>query len=207
MIEPGRTVVVSGAAIAYLRAADPILAGLIDRIGRLEYRVEDDLWRAIVGSIVGQQLSVRAAATIRARLAALGSDGFPDPTTMLAVSEERLRACGLSRAKASYVQDAARAWLEGEVVPETLISASDERVVEELLKLRGVGRWTAQMVLIFCLERPDILAVDDLGIRAAVHRAYGFAERPERAEVLRIGEKWAPYRSVASLYLWRSLQF
>ncbi len=182
------------------------MGALVDRIGPLEYNVEADLWRAVVGSIVGQQLSVKAAATIRDRVAALGRNGFPTPETLLAVSEDELRACGLSRAKTSYVREAARSWVAGDVAHEDIPLAPDEKVIEQLVRLRGVGRWTAEMVLIFSLQRPDVLAVDDLGIRAAVQRVYGLAERPSQAEVLRIGEPWRPYRSYASLYLWRSLQ-
>jgi DNA-3-methyladenine glycosylase II len=191
---------------AHLRAADPVMAEVIERVGPLEYGVDGDLWRAVVGSIVGQQLSVKAAATIRGRVSALGgSGGFPPPELLLGISEETLRGCGLSRAKTSYVRDAARRWVAGELDPAGLKNAPDEEVIDVLIQLRGVGRWTAEMVLIFCLDRPDVLAVDDLGIRAAVQKAYALEVRPDRAAVLRMGEVWRPYRSYASLYLWRSL--
>ncbi len=201
-----RSVAVQAEAIEYLAASDPVMKSLVHSVGPIEYNVDDDLWSAVVGSILGQQLSVKAAATIRARVAQLGDDGFPTPARILALPEDELRACGLSRAKTSYVRDAARAWVAGDVPHREIPEAPDEVVIQELVKLRGVGRWTAEMVLIFSLQRPDVLAVDDLGIRVAVQRAYGLAERPGQAEVLRIGEPWRPYRSYASLYLWRSLQ-
>ena len=201
-----RPVMVPVEAIEHLRASDPVMRALVDEIGALEYTTDGDLWRAVVGSIVGQQLSVKAAATIRDRVAALGRNGFPSPETLLALPEEDLRACGLSRAKTSYVREAARSWIAGDIAHQDISAAPDEEVIEHLVKLRGVGRWTAEMVLIFSLQRPDVLAVDDLGIRVAVQRAYGLTERPNQAEVLRIGEPWRPYRSYASLYLWRSLQ-
>jgi DNA-3-methyladenine glycosylase II len=185
---------------------DPVMATLIDRVGVLEYSVEPDLWRAIVGSIVGQQLSLAAAATIRGRIAALGSNGYPTPAELFSAPDEILRACGLSRAKVSYVRDAARAWLEGEIKPDEIARLGDEDVIEQLVRLRGVGRWTAEMVLIFSLDRPDVLAVDDLGIKVAVQRAYGLDARPAKAELEEIGSRWRPFRSHASRYLWRSLK-
>jgi len=206
MNEAPATSRVSDAAMAHLRAADPVLAGLIDRFGGLEFSIDPDLWRAVVGSIVGQQLSVAAARTIRSRIAALGGDHHPTPAQIVGISDETLRGCGLSRAKVSYVRDAARAWLDGDVRPDEIATLADEDVIEKLTSVRGVGRWTAQMVLIFCLDRHDVLAVDDLGIRAAVQRSYGLAERPGAQELTTLAEEWRPYRSHASRYLWRSLQ-
>jgi len=192
-------------AQAHLHHSDPVLGPVVARIGRLQFHTDPDLWASIVGAIVGQQLSTRAAATIRGRVAALGGDRFPPPTLILATSDEDLRACGLSRAKLTYVRDAAERWTAGEIRPEELTQLSDDEVVERLVRIRGVGRWTAEMVLIFCLERQDILAVDDLGIRSAVKKLYGLEARPVREELLLLGERWKPYRTYASLYLWRSL--
>jgi DNA-3-methyladenine glycosylase II len=194
------------AAIHHLGTSDPALDGLIRVLGPLEYGLEPDLWRSLVGAIVGQQLSVSAAATIRNRVAALGAAGFPAPREILDAPDEILRACGLSRAKLRYVRDAAERWLAGEIDPRSLRSLPDEDVIESLVRVRGVGRWTAEMVLIFCLGRPDVLAVDDLGIRNAVQKTYGLPGRPTAAELLEIGERWRPCRTFASLYLWRSLK-
>lgn len=193
-------------ALRHLREVDPVLGSIIDRVGPVEYQVEPDLWRSLVGSIVGQQLSLAAARTIRSRVAALGSDGFPTPEEILELPPEVLRECGLSRAKAIYVRDAAVRFHDGEMDPATIQRLGDEEVIASLVRTKGVGRWTAEMVLIFCLARPDVLSVDDLGIRVAAQRAFGLPERPGRAELQQIGEKWRPFRSFASLYLWRSLE-
>lgn len=202
---PGRQRI-PAAALAHLRAADPVIAGVIDRIGVFEAAHEPDLWWALIDAIGSQQLSVRAAATIVGRVEALGRDGRrPDPERLLEVTEEALRACGLSRAKTAYVRDVARRWSAREIDPARIRELDDEAVIEELTRVKGVGRWTAEMLLIFSLRRPDVLPVDDLGLRTAVQRAYALQERPDRAEVARIGEPWRPYRSAATLYLWRSL--
>ncbi|CAN5770405.1 DNA-3-methyladenine glycosylase [soil metagenome] len=194
-------------AVDHLRHADPVLREVIDRVGPFEPGHEPDLWRSLVGSIISQQLSVKAAATIESRVAALGDgEGFPAPQRLLALPEEALRACGLSGAKTRYVKDLAGKWLDGTLQPERIAALPDEEVIAELTQVKGIGRWTAEMVLIFTLRRPDVLPVDDLGFRNAVQRAYGLAERPGASELQRLGEPWRPYRSIATLYLWRSLK-
>ncbi|HUE95617.1 MAG TPA: DNA-3-methyladenine glycosylase [Longimicrobiaceae bacterium] len=194
------------AAARHLCEVDPILRRIIERVGFLEYPLESDLWRALVGSIVGQQLSVAAARTIRGRVAALGRHGFPPAEEILAASEERLRQCGLSRAKAIYIGDLARRWSAGEIDPAEIDSLDDEAVIDRLVRVKGVGRWTAEMVLMFSLGRPDVLSVDDLGIRNAAQRAYALAQRPDRPTLESLAEPWKPFRSYACLYLWRSLE-
>jgi 3-methyladenine DNA glycosylase/8-oxoguanine DNA glycosylase len=193
-------------AVAALRACDPVMKDVIDRVGHFEASYEADLWWALVDAIASQQLSVKAAATIAGRVAALTpGEARPTPREILEVPDETLRACGLSGAKTRYVKDLATRWLDGTLEPDRLPSMPDEEVVEHLTSVKGIGRWTAEMILIFTLGRPDILPVDDLGLKVAVQRAYGLEERPGRAEVLEIGERWRPYRSAATLYLWRSL--
>lgn len=193
-------------AIAHLRASDPVLGAVIDRVGPFEHVVEPDLWRSLVDAIVSQQLSVKAASTIVGRVAALASEGgFPGPERLLAAPEETLRACGLSRAKVRYVRDLATRWVDGSLPHETLPSLPDEEVIRVLTEVKGIGRWTAEMVLIFTLGRPDVLPIDDLGLQAAVQRAYALPERPRPREILPLAEPWRPYRSAATLYLWRSL--
>lgn len=193
-------------AVGALRECDPVLKDVIDRVGHFEASYEADLWWALVDAIASQQLSVKAAATIVGRVQALAPEGKrPTPLEMIEVPDETLRACGLSGAKTRYVKDLAARWLDGTLEPERLPSMPDEEVVEHLTSVKGIGRWTAEMILIFTLGRPDVLPVDDLGLKVAVQRAYGLAERPGRAEVLEIGERWRPYRSAATLYLWRSL--
>ncbi|MGI9181935.1 MAG: DNA-3-methyladenine glycosylase family protein [Longimicrobiaceae bacterium] len=194
-------------AVDHLRHADSVLREVIDRVGPFEPGHEPDLWRSLIGSIISQQLSVKAGATIESRVAALGDgEGFPAPQRLLALPEEVLRACGLSGAKTRYVKDLAGKWLDGTLQPERIAALPDEEVIAELTQVKGIGRWTAEMVLIFTLRRPDVLPVDDLGFRNAVQRAYGLAERPGASELQRLGEPWRPYRSIATLYLWRSLK-
>ena len=192
-------------AVEHLRAADPVIGGLIDRIGPFEPWHEPDLWWSLVDAIASQQLSVKAAATIVGRIAALDQGARPGPEAILATPDEQLRACGLSAAKVRYVRDLAAKWLDGSLQPERWPALPDEELITELIQVKGVGRWTAEMLLMFSLRRPDVLPVDDLGIRNAVQRAYGFAERPAVPQLLAIGARWRPYRSVACMYLWRSL--
>jgi DNA-3-methyladenine glycosylase II len=194
-------------AVPHLRERDRRLREVIDRVGLFEPSHEPDLWWSLVDAIGSQQLSVRAAATIVDRLAALGPGGRrPTPAELLALPEEALRACGLSGAKTRYVRDLAGRWESGELRPHALPGMDDEEVVETLTRVKGIGRWTAEMVLIFSLGRPDVLPVDDLGLRTAVQRLYGLSDRPGRADLTAIGEVWRPFRSAATLFLWRSLK-
>ena len=192
-------------ATEHLRAADPVIGVLIDWIGPFEPSHEPDLWWSLVDAIASQQLSVKAAATIVGRIATLDQGQRPGPEAILATPDEHLRGCGLSAAKVRYVRDLAAKWLDGTLQPERWPALPDEELIAELIQVNGIGRWTAEMLLMFSLRRPDVLPVDDLGIRNAVQRAYGLAERPAALQLLTIGERWRPYRSVACMYLWRSL--
>ena len=192
-------------ALESLSQADSVLRGIIARVGPFEPSFEPDLWSSLVDAIVSQQLSIKAAATIAGRVAALAPDGRrPTPEEILATPDEALRACGLSRAKTVYVKDLAAKWLDGTLEPERFGAFTDEEVIEHLVRVKGIGRWTAEMVLMFTLGRPDVLPLDDLGLRVAVQEAYGLEQRPGRAELERLGEPWRPWRSIASFYLWRS---
>ena len=193
-------------AVESLRAADPVLRAAIDRVGPFEASHEPDLWWSLVDAIGSQQLSVKAAATIVGRLRALGDDGEPpSPERVLDLPDETLRACGLSRAKTLYVKDLAARWIDGSIEHHRFPDLDDEEIIAELCRVKGIGRWTAEMFLLFTLQRLDVLPVDDLGLRTAVQREYGLAERPGRPDLLALGEAWRPYRSIATLYLWRSL--
>lgn len=195
------------AAAAHLRAADPVLRDLIDRVSTLPSRHEPDLWRTLVGSIIGQQLSLASAGAIRGRVAALGPHGgFPAPEQLLDTPDDELRAIGLSRAKVLAVKDLSARWLDGTLLHEAIPRMGDEQVIEALTAVKGIGRWTAEMVLIFHLRRPDVLPAGDLGLRAAVHKVYALPERPQPAEVLSMAEPWRPFRSAATLLLWQSLK-
>jgi DNA-3-methyladenine glycosylase II len=209
---PARRRVSLAKATEQLRAADPVLAGVIDAVGKLPSaragRPErDDHYGALVRSIVGQQLSVLAARAIYGRLIERFGGRPPTPQELLAEEPEELRAAaGLSRAKVGFLRSLAEHVLSGELELERLDRLPDEEVIVELVAVKGLGEWTSHMFLMFHLERPDVLAVGDLGIRRAIERAYGLKELPTSAEVERIGEPWRPHRSLACRYLWRSLQ-
>ena len=188
---------------------DPVLGRAIRQIGPclMAERQRRDHLTALVGAIVSQQLSTKAAATIFGRLAAL----FPghhiaDVSGFVRLSDEELRAVGLSRQKVGYLRDLSARVQDGRLVLDELDRLGDEAVIERLVAVKGFGRWTAEMFLMFRLHRPDVLPVDDLGIVNAVQRLYKLRKRPDRKRLTKIGEKWRPYRSVASWYLWQTLR-
>lgn len=190
-----------------LARRDPKLGRLIRQCGhcRLAEAQQEDPFQAILEAIVWQQLSGKAAATIFGRFLALFPDGrFPTPTDVAAKSDDELRAVGLSRQKIGYLRDLCSKMQAGELPLDALEEMSDDRVIELLTRVKGIGRWTAEMVLMFRLHRPDILPVDDLGIVKAVRQLYGLRKDPTPDRIRQIGEKWRPYRSVASWYLWHS---
>jgi len=205
---------VSDAARDALAAADPTMAALVARVGeidletRLRRRREDrpaDAYGSLLRAIVGQQLSTKAAGTIYRRVLELFGGATPSPRQLLAADESDLRGAGLSGRKVEYLRDLAGHVLDGELELDRLDELGDEEVIEEIVAVRGLGRWTAEMFLIFHLERPDVLSGGDLGIRKAIQLEYGLAELPPPARVAEIGEAWRPHRSLASLYLWESL--
>lgn len=185
-----------------LAGADPELGALIDRVGHVDIEVTGGGFQVMLESIVSQQLSVKAASTIWRRLVAEVGD---TPETLAAAPHEALRAAGLSNRKAEYVQGVAAATIAGDIDWDALERLPDEDVIERLVALRGVGRWTAEMYLIFGLGRLDVLAVDDFGLRNAAGRLLGLGA-PMAADALAArGEAWRPHRSVASLWLWASM--
>jgi DNA-3-methyladenine glycosylase II len=198
-------------AVAQLRAADPVLKVLIDEIG--EDGLGDpragrpqDHYGALVRSIVGQQLSTRAARAIYTRLTDRFGGRTPTPTEVIADDPDALRAAaGLSRAKVSYLRSLAEHVLDGSLELERLDSMSDEDVIAELVAVKGLGVWTAHMFLMFHLGRPDVLPVGDLGIRRAVMRRYGLDDLPAPDALQAIAEPWRPHRTLACRFLWRSL--
>jgi DNA-3-methyladenine glycosylase II len=191
-------------AISALKDADPVMGGLIEKVGPYRIRYLEPDFETLVKSIVYQQLSGKVAATIFGRLAEAAGDGRLTPEAALALTPRKMRALGLSRQKIGYIRDIAGHTLSGQADFAALRKMPDEDVIRVLTSLKGVGVWTAHMFLIFALRRKDVLPVGDLGIRAAVRKAYGFEAMPAPAEVERVGEKWRPYRTVASWYLWRS---
>jgi DNA-3-methyladenine glycosylase II len=188
---------------------DPILGAAIERIGTcgLASRQRADHLTALVSAIVSQQLSTRAAATIFARLVALfPADAIPDARAFAAIDDRQLRAAGLSGQKVAYLRDLCARLTDGRLRLEELDSLPDDLVIQRLTAVKGLGRWTAEMFLMFRLHRPDVLPAGDLGIVKAVQRLYRLKKMPDAKRIHRIGDAWRPYRSVASWYLWQTLR-
>jgi DNA-3-methyladenine glycosylase II len=193
-------------AINHLKKADPVLGAIIDRVGpyRIEYR--DPEFQTLVRSIVYQQLSGRVAKVIFGRLAAAVPEQPMTPDSVLRLTTRKMRALGLSQQKTQYIRDLARRTRSGEIDFAACLSLTDDEIIERFTTVKGIGIWTVHMFLIFALKRPDVLPIGDLGVRAAMQRAYGLPELPKPADMHRIAESWRPYCSVASWYLWRSLE-
>lgn len=189
-----------------LARRDPVLRNLMRRHGRcgLADSQHTDPFRALVRAIVSQQLSTKAAATIFARFEALFA-GRPSPAGVAALPDARLRAVGLSGQKLGYLRDLCRRLEDGSLVLTALDGMGDDEVIVALTTVKGIGRWTAQMFLMFRLHRPDVLPVGDLGIIKAMQRVYRLRKAPSPERMMAIGERWRPYRSVACWYLWASL--
>jgi DNA-3-methyladenine glycosylase II len=202
----------SGQATDYARAhrvlarRDPVIADLMRRHGPcgLADVQHADPFRALVHAIIAQQLSTKAAATIEARFRAI-FNGRPTPAAVATEADAALRGAGISVQKLGYLRDLSARVLNGSLVLDRLGGLSDEEVVTALTGVRGIGRWTAEMFLMFRLHRPDVLPVGDLGIAKAVQKAYKLRSTPSPDRLTAIGEKWRPYRSVACWYLWASL--
>jgi DNA-3-methyladenine glycosylase II len=190
-----------------LMRRDPVMRDLMRRYGPcgLADSQHTDPYKALVHSIVSQQLSSKAAATIARRFAELFGAKFPTPAQVLEMPPERLRSAGLSGMKVSFILDLAQRVHDGTLHLEALDAMTDEDVITELTKVKGIGRWTAEMFLMFRLHRPDILPLGDLGIVNAMKRAYRLRKTPTPARMMKIGESWRPYRSIACWYLWASL--
>jgi DNA-3-methyladenine glycosylase II len=187
-----------------------VLARLIDQVGPLSVGQRrrgrpQDAYGTLVRSITGQQLSTKAAATIYGRLTDLYGGNTPTPEQIIATDPQQLRAIGLSNAKAAYLRDLAEHIVDGELPVDDLAEMPDAKVHELLTAVKGLGRWTVDMFLMFHLGRPDILPISDLGIRRAIQIQYGLDELPGPAEMEQIAEPWRPHRTLACLYLWESL--
>jgi len=192
-------------AIQHLRRNDPVLSGIIDRVGDYGIQFRDPDLETLVKSIVYQQLSGRVASVIFERLAK-AAGGKLTPENILKLRPARMRTLGLSKQKTAYIRDLARHARDGRVVFQELEALDDAAVIERLTEVRGIGVWTVHMFLIFALRRTDVLPTGDLGIRNAIRKAYGLAETPTPAEVEAMALRWRPYCTVASWYLWRSLE-
>jgi DNA-3-methyladenine glycosylase II len=191
-----------------LMRRDPVLAAIIRRHGPCALgavRDHFDHFAMLVRAIVFQQLSTKAATTIHTRLMACLPGGTPSPAGLVSLTDAQLRAAGISRQKAAYLRDLGAKVSAGAVPLEAIDTLNDEEVITALTQVKGIGRWTAEMFLIFRLQRPDVLPLTDLGIINAIQKAYRLRKTPTPARMRQLGEAWRPYRSVASWYLWRSL--
>lgn len=192
-------------AAEYLAANDRTLRPIIARVGPIELPLDPDYFGSLVSSIIAQQISGQAAKTIEGRFRALFDAARPfTPTHVSHVTLEEMRAVGLSGQKASYILDLAQR-VAGGLNLDHLPSLGDEEIIARLMPIKGIGRWTAEMFLIFSLGRLDVLPVDDMGLRTAVMRAYGLQHLPKKPDLTDLAEPWRPFRTVATLYLWRSL--
>jgi DNA-3-methyladenine glycosylase II len=192
-------------AVKHLTTADPVLGALIERVGPCRIIYMEPTFANLARSIVYQQLSGKAAATIFGRV--LSAAGTPlEPAGILKLTVPDLRAAGLSQQKASYVRDLAEKTASGELSFERLRRLRNDQVIQELRQVKGVGVWTAQMFLMFALRRPNVLPVGDLGVRNAIRKAYELEALPTPEQIEQIAEGWHPYCSFASWYLWRSLE-
>ncbi|HLX43080.1 MAG TPA: DNA-3-methyladenine glycosylase [Bryobacteraceae bacterium] len=192
-------------ALNHLKKADPILGSIIDRVGPLKIEYREPVFQTLVRSIVYQQLHGKAASTIFGRLMAAAKADPLTPESILRLRPARMRALGLSGQKMTYIRELARFTRDGEVDFGKCATLEDVAVIEHLTRVKGIGVWTVHMFLIFALRRPDVLPTGDLGVRAAIKKAYGLADLPKPEEMERIAASWRPYCSIASWYLWRSL--
>ena len=193
------------AALQHLRR-DPVLARIIDRVGDYNIQFRDPTFDSLVRSIVSQQLSGKVASVIFGRLAAAVPEGQLTPENILKLRTERMRKLGLPGQKTAYIRDLAKHAKRGKISFIELPGMPDEQVIEHLTQVKGIGVWTAHMFLIFALQRPDVLPTGDLGIRSAIRKAYVLEELPGIAEIEQLAGRWRPYCSIASWYLWRSLE-
>jgi DNA-3-methyladenine glycosylase II len=192
-------------AILHLKKADPVLCSLIDRVGAYRMVYREPTFETLVRSIVYQQLSGRVASVIFGRLAGLMPDGKMTPEGILKLTPAKMRKAGLSKQKTAYIRDLARKTNRGAVRFEALPDLADHEVIEHLTQVKGIGVWTAHMFLIFALQRLDVLPTGDLGVRMAIRKAYGMDDLPHPKQIEELALTWRPYCSVASWYLWRSL--
>jgi DNA-3-methyladenine glycosylase II len=195
-------------SVTHLKRIDPVLASVIDIVGPCRIRLSTDgsHFQALTRSIVFQQLSGKAAGTILGRFNALYPGNVPTPEQVLATSDEQLRGVGLSRQKIGYMRDLSAKVTTGDLPLDAVEHMTDDDLIAHLVQVKGIGRWTAQMFLMFRLGRPDVLPELDLGIQNAIRKAYRMRKRPTPKQVKRVGAKWSPHSSVASWYLWRSLE-
>jgi DNA-3-methyladenine glycosylase II len=193
-------------AVRYLSKVDPQLGILIRTIGKYSIKIRANAFQSLVESIIYQQLTGSAANVIYGRFIKYYNNVMPTPMEIISTSDIELKSkVGLSSKKVQYLKDLSIRVVEEKLDLDLLSTISDEEVINQLIQVKGIGRWTAEMFLIFCLGRPDVLPVTDLGIRKAMHKIYSIPELPKPAEMLAIAQPWRPHRTVATWYLWKSL--
>ena len=202
--EPTLTPACVDRALRYLRRVDPIMGETISRVGPFAMKVQRPRFAMLIRSIISQQISTSAARTVRQRL--IRTAGTLTPANIATLSMKQLRAAGLSERKAEFVRDLANKVLNGDLRLRSMGRLSDEEIIAELTQVRGIGVWTAQMFLMFALQRPDVFPIGDLGIRNGMVRLYGLNERPDDTTLHAIANAWSPFASVASWYCWRCLE-
>ena len=202
---PGRVSNSKTAALKHLAVVDARLAVIIKSVGACEIRLRKDPFQSLVEAIIYQQLAGGAADAIYGRFVKIYGR-FPRPLKLLATKDSKLRAAGLSGRKIEYLKDLASRVSDGRLKLGRLPEMPDEEVVEQLVQVKGIGRWTAEMFLIFCLGRPDVLPVGDLGLRKAMRKAYSLAELPSPENMRDIAQPWKPFCSIATWYMWKSLE-
>ena len=194
-------------AIKYLRQSDPELIPLLDAFKIQDLQPETDYFKSLTRSIVYQQLSGKAAKTISDRFILLYKDkSYPTPVDVINIDHEKLRSVGLSNSKAQYIKNIAHAFLDNPDTYDSLEKMDDQDIIDTLITIKGVGPWTAQMFLMFTLNRPDVFPVTDLGVQKGFQHYYKLSEMPTLGQMLKKSEQWAPYRTVVSLYFWRLLE-
>ncbi len=198
------------AAVEHLRSVDPILAAAIDRVGPCNLHRRKDYFIVLCQSIMSQQISTKVATVLMNRFRDLFPHRRPTPSATLkllaSAPEEVIRSVGLSRQKKAYLENLARHFADGHVPVRRFSRMSDEQIIDSLTQVKGIGRWTAEMFLIFVLGRADVLPIDDLGLQEAVRKLYHLPQRPKPKQVLTLAEPWRPYRTIATWYLWRDLE-
>jgi DNA-3-methyladenine glycosylase II len=192
-------------AVDILKKRDPILAKIINDIGSCTLELESDYFQSLAEAILYQQLSLKAASSIVKRFKNIyPMRSFPEPGDVLKTEDEKLRHAGISSQKVRYLKDLSKKFIEGIVKPSNFFDMNDDEVIEQLTKVKGIGRWTAEMFLIFSLGRPNVLPLEDLGLQKAIQKWYGFDNIPSKEEIRNIAKKWEPYCTVATWYLWKA---
>ncbi len=189
----------------HISKVDPVMKRWIAATGHCTLQPNTDAFFVLCDSIISQQLSVKASGTILKRFCALFPNDIPTPELVEQTEDEKIRAIGCSQAKARYLKDLAAKFLDGTLKPKQFSRLDDETLIKTLTQVKGIGRWTAEMYLIFSLNRLDVLAVDDLGLRKGMKILYGLSTMPTPKEMTDIAEAWKPYRSIGSWYLWKSV--